>query len=129
RNIKAWTAGWLVDGLQFEIVSEQANNDVKGIVHAGYTAVDMYNKNGELIWSVPNDDRTSGKIGVSAYDFDGDGVDEVIVQDQMRVRILDGQTGNERAIIANSSATLWEYPIVVDLAGDNNAELIVVAND
>ncbi len=129
RNIKAWTAGWLIDGLQFEIVSEQANNDVKGIVHAGYTAVDMYNKNGELIWSVPNDDRTSGKIGVSAYDFDGDGVDEVIVQDQMRVRILDGQTGNERAIIANSSATLWEYPIVVDLAGDNNAELIVVAND
>ncbi|WP_327786491.1 beta-prism lectin domain-containing protein, partial [Vibrio anguillarum] len=70
RNIKAWTAGWLIDGLQFEIVSEQANNDVKGIVHAGYTAVDMYNKNGELIWSVPNDDRTSGKIGVSAYDFD-----------------------------------------------------------
>ncbi|WP_423825329.1 FG-GAP repeat domain-containing protein, partial [Salmonella enterica] len=68
-------------------------------------------------------------MGVSAYDFDNDGIDEVLVQDHARVRVLDGKTGKERASLAHSTATLWEYPIVVDLEGDNNAELIVAAND
>ncbi|WP_340480958.1 beta-prism lectin domain-containing protein [Vibrio anguillarum] len=131
KSIKVWTEGWLVDGLQFELASRSGSNDidVKGIVYAGYTAVDMYNSKGDRVWSAANDDTGSGKIGVSAYDFDGDGIDEVIVQDHARVRILDGRTGQERASFAHSTSTLWEYPIVVDLAGDNNAELIVVAND
>ncbi|MDE1242755.1 beta-prism lectin domain-containing protein [Vibrio aestuarianus] len=129
KGLKAWTAGWLIGGLQFEFASNTTSNEVKGIVYAGYAAVDMYNQNGELVWSSPNDDMNSGKIGVSAYDFDNDGIDEVLVQDIQRVRILDGRTGKELAVIANSTNTLWEYPIVVDLAGDDNAELIVVAND
>lgn len=100
-----------------------------GIVYAGYTAVDMYNANGDLVWTVANDDEWSGKIGVSAYDFNGDGIDEVIVQDHFKVRVLNGVNGEVLSTIVNSSATLWEYPIVVDLEGDNNAELIVVANN
>lgn len=100
-----------------------------GIVYAGYYAVDMYDAAGNQVWSVANDDLNSGKIGVSAYDFTGDGVDEVLVQDRLRMRILDGKTGQVLSTIANSSGTLWEYPIVVDLAGDNNAALIMVAND
>ncbi|MCX9458742.1 hemolysin, partial [Vibrio cholerae] len=71
----------------------------------------------------------SGKIGVSAYDFTGDGIDEVLVQDRLRMRILDGKTGRVMGIIANSSGTLWEYPVVADLEGNNNASLIMVAND
>lgn len=81
------------------------------------------------MWSVANDDLNSGKIGVSAYDFTGDGIDEVLVQDRLRMRILDGQTGRVMGIIANSSGTLWEYPVVADLEGNNNASLIMVAND
>ncbi|EGQ9851616.1 hemolysin [Vibrio cholerae] len=131
KGIKAWTAGWLLDGVQFELATQNGTNDldVKGIVYAGYAAVDMYNSKGERVWSVANDDTGSGKIGVSAYDFDNDGIDEVLVQDHARVRVLDGKTGKERASLAHSTATLWEYPIVVDLEGDNNAELIVAAND
>ncbi len=131
KGIKAWSAGWLLDGVQFELATQNGTNDldVKGIVYAGYAAVDMYNSKGERVWSVANDDTGSGKIGVSAYDFDNDGIDEVLVQDHARVRVLDGKTGKERASLAHSTATLWEYPIVVDLEGDNNAELIVAAND
>ncbi len=99
-----------------------------GIVHAGYSAVDMYDKDGQLIWTVPNDDAGSGKLGVSAYDFNGDGIDEVIVQDHFTVRVLNGLNGEVLSTVGNSTASLWEYPIVVDLEGDNNAELIVVAN-
>lgn len=126
--INVWSNGWLVEALQFELTSEQSNTNT-GIVYAGYNAVDMYNRNGKLVWSVPNDDSSSGKIGVSAYDFDGDGIDEVVVQDQTRVRVLDGRSGLVLNEIANSTGTLWESPVVADLAGDDNAELIVVAND
>ena len=99
-----------------------------GIVYAGYNAVSMFDKDGQLIWSVPNKD-SSGRIGVSAYDFNGDGIDEVIVQDHLTVRVLNGLNGEVLSTVANSTASLWEYPIVVDLAGDNNAELITVSNN
>lgn len=104
-----------------------ANN--VGIVQAGYTAVTMYDESGQLVWAVSNDDEWSGKIGVSAYDFNGDGIDEVIVQDHYKVRVLNGANGEMLSTVANSSATLWEYPIVVDLEGDDNAELITVSNN
>jgi len=89
----------------------------------------LYDKSGQLIWAVPNDDEWSGKLGVSAYDFNGDGIDEVIVQDNFKVRVLNGLNGEVLSTVANSTASLWEYPIVVDLEGDNNAELIVVSNN
>ncbi|MBQ4834136.1 choice-of-anchor A family protein [Pseudoalteromonas sp. MMG010] len=100
-----------------------------GIVYAGYQAVDMHDTDGNLVWSVANDDHNSGKIGLSAFDFNGDGIDEVIIQSNTEVRILDAADGTVLATVANSSNTLWESPIVADLEGDNNAELIVVAND
>lgn len=118
-----------VNAVQFLVGKVQADQSHMGIVYAGYKAVDMYDAKGNKVWSVLNDDLNSGKIGVSAYDFDGDGIDEVLVQDRLRMRILDGKTGQVLSIIANSSGTLWEYPIVVDLAGNDNAALIMVAND
>lgn len=103
-----------------------ANN--LGIVHAGENAVDMYDKVGQLIWSVPNE-NTSWRLGVSAYDFNSDGIDEVIVQNRLSVRVLNGLDGAVLANVANSTLALWEFPIVVDLAGDNDAELIVTSNN
>ena len=100
-----------------------------GIAHAGYAAVTMYDTNGNTVWSIPHDDEWSGKLGVSAYDFNGDGIDEVIVQDNFKVRVLNGVNGEALSTVANSTASLWEYPIVVDLEGDDNAELIVVSNN
>lgn len=126
--VNVWSKGWLVEALQFEL-TESAGNETLGIVYAGYNAVDMYNRHGELVWTVPNDDSTSGKIGVSAFDFTGNGIDEVLVQDQSKVRILDGRSGLALAEIANSTGSLWEFPVVADLAGDNDAELVIVAND
>ncbi|KQA19258.1 beta-prism lectin domain-containing protein [Vibrio metoecus] len=118
-----------VNAVQFLVGNLTADQSHMGIVYAGYYAVDMYDINGNKVWSVANDDLNSGKIGVSAYDFTGDGIDEVLVQDRLRMRILDGKTGRVLSTIANSSGTLWEYPIVVDLAGNDNAALIMVAND
>lgn len=118
-----------VNAVQFLVGKVAADQSHMGIVYAGYYAVDMYDAQGNKVWSVANDDLNSGKIGVSAYDFTGDGIDEVLVQDRLRMRILDGKTGRVMGIIANSSGTLWEYPVVADLEGNNNASLIMVAND
>ncbi|MGF1766062.1 choice-of-anchor A family protein [Enterovibrio makurazakiensis] len=99
-----------------------------GIVSSSSDNVRMYDVSGNIVWTYAIED-ISYKVGVSAYDFDSDGLDEVIAQDQYNVTILDGNTGKERLVIPNSSGTLYEYPIVVDLEGDNNAELILVANN
>ena len=112
-----------------QAISNFLGSNAIGIVHAGYTAITMYDINGEAVWSVLNDDEWSGKLGVSAYDFNGDGIDEVIVQDHYKVRVLNGVNGEILSTVANSTASLWEYPIVVDLEGDDNAELITVSNN
>ncbi|MBT2153200.1 choice-of-anchor A family protein [Pseudoalteromonas tetraodonis] len=111
-----------------QAISNFLDSDAMGIVHAGYTAVTMYDANGNTVWSIPHDDEWSGKQGVSAYDFNGDGIDEVIVQDNFKVRVLNGHNGEILSTVENSTASLWEYPIVVDLEGDDNAELVVVSN-
>ncbi|WP_332870284.1 FG-GAP repeat domain-containing protein [Psychromonas sp. Urea-02u-13] len=112
-----------------QAVSNFLGKSKLGIVYAGYTSVDMLDANGELVWQVAMDDAGSGKIGLSAFDFNADGRDEVSIQDHFKVAILDGLTGKEVFVVANSTGSLWEYPIVVDLEGDDNAEMIVVAND
>ncbi|MDD1792975.1 choice-of-anchor A family protein [Enterovibrio sp. ZSDZ42] len=100
-----------------------------GIAYSGYEKLVMLNAAGDLIWEIGIDDSGSGKVGVTAFDFNGDGRDEVIYQDHNQVGILDSLTGKILFETANSTSTLWEYPIVADLEGDNNAELIFVAND
>lgn len=111
-----------------QAISTFFESSYPGIVYAGYTAVEMFNSSGELVWSIPNVD-SSGKIGVSAFDFNNDGIDEVIIQNHLSVRVLNGLNGDVLSTVPNSSSTLWEYPIVVDLEGDNNAELIAVSNN
>ncbi|ATD02920.1 hypothetical protein PTE01_27650 [Pseudoalteromonas tetraodonis GFC] len=112
-----------------QAISNFLGADDLGIVYSGFSSIDMYSPAGDIVWTVTNDDKWSGKMGVSAYDFNGDGIDEVIVQDHFKVRVLNGLNGEVLSTVANSTATLWEYPIVVDLEGDNNAELIVVSNN
>jgi hypothetical protein len=64
-------------------------------------------------------------VAAADFDFDGDGIDEVIVQDNFKVRVLNGEV---LSTVANSAASLWEYSVVVDLQGDDNAELVVLSN-
>ncbi len=128
-NIKWELDNSVNGGSGAQSISNFLGKDDMGIAHAGYKSIDMYNNQGDLVWSVANDDEWSGKIGVSAFDFNGDGIDEVVVQDHYKVRVLNGVNGEVLSAVANSSGTLWEYPIVVDLEGDDNAELVVVSNN
>ncbi len=128
-NVKWEISNSANSGGGVQAISNFLDSGGLGIVFAGYKTIDMYNAEGELVWSVANDDEGSGKIGVSAYDFNGDGIDEVIVQEHLTVRVLNGRNGDVLSSINNSTGSLWEYPVVVDLEGDNNAEMVVVSNN
>jgi hypothetical protein len=80
-------------------------------------------------WTSDTQDISSNATGSSVFDFQGDGPAEVIYNDECFLRVYDGATGNILVEEPNPSATIREYPIVVDADGDNNSELIVVAND
>lgn len=78
-------------------------------------------------WSNPTQDNSSNATGSSVFDFQGDGAAEVIYNDECYMRVYSGSDGTVQLEIANSNATIHEYPLVVDVDGDGNSEIMVVA--
>ena len=79
-------------------------------------------------WTKVTQDNSSAATGSSVFDFQGDGAAEVAYQDECKVYVYDGATGASQLEILNSSSTVHEYPLVVDVDGDGNAEFLTVAN-
>ena len=86
---------------------------------------------GPIRWSAVTQDYSSSRTGSSVYDFQGDGVAEVVYNDECLLHIFDGRTGAEILTepYANTSRTGSEYPIVVDVDRDGNSEIVVPANN
>jgi len=80
-------------------------------------------------WSKTTQDDSSNVTGSSVFDFEGDGVAEVVYNDECYSRVYRGTDGEVLFSVPNSSATIHEMPVLVDVDGDNNTELVVVAND
>ncbi len=80
-------------------------------------------------WSTATYDVSPGTTGSSVFDFDGDEAAEVVYNDERRLLILDGKDGSIRFETPSSSFTGTEYPVVVDVDGDNNSELITISAD
>ncbi len=80
-------------------------------------------------WSTPTQDLSSNRTGSSVFDFQGDGAAEVVYGDECYFRVYNGADGSVLYEVESSSATIHEYPVVVDVDGDNNTEVVVVAND
>ena len=62
------------------------------------------------------------------FDFQGDGAAEVVYGDECYLRVYDGSDGSVQLEIPNNSATIHEYPLVVDVDGDGNSEILVTSN-
>src|SRR5262249_44993896 len=59
----------------------------------------------------------------------GDGSAEVLYNDECYMRVYDGKTGSVLLQMPSSSTTAANYPIAVDVDGDNHAELVVISDD
>lgn len=80
-------------------------------------------------WSAPTQDGSSNVTGSSVFDFEGDGAAEVVYGDECFVRVYAGRDGAVLFEQPSSSATIHEYPVLVDVDGDGNTEFVVVSND
>ncbi len=83
--------------------------------------------NHDSFWEV-----SSGFTGTAVFDFDGDGASEIIYRDEVNLYIVDGTTGiplnDENGYLSGtycSSQTQAEYPIVADVDGDGETEIVV----
>jgi len=82
-----------------------------------------------ILWTQPSQDHSSNITGSSIFDFEGDGRAEAIYADEAFVRVYSGLTGEVVFSQWRSSCTWNENPIVADVDGDFNAELVVPSNE
>ena len=98
------------------------------------------------LWRAVVEDDSSRLTGSSVFDFDGDGRNEVIYNDEHFLRIYpgvepdclldppgplcDGWMDDSEVLFIdpNTSRTRTEYPIIADVDGDFKAELVFPAN-
>ena len=86
----------------------------------------VFEAGGLLRWQTPILDDSSGATGSSAFDFDGDGADD-IVRDQTKLHVFRGTNGAALFEAALSSCTCSVAPVVSDCDADGSAEIVVVA--
>ena len=80
-------------------------------------------------WEAVTQDGSSNRTGSSVFDFQGDGEAEVAYGDECYFRVYEGATGNVVYQVPMTTATIHEYPVIVDVDGDSNTEIVVVGND
>ena len=82
-------------------------------------------------WTLPTSDH-SGGTGITLFDFNNDGIAELVYRDETLVRILNGSADNVQPTLASpgsqfscTSSTAWEYPVIADMDGDGSANICV----
>jgi hypothetical protein len=99
------------------------------IAFAGGFAYVIFEHDGTRKWWYETQDRSSRSTGSSIFDFEGDGVAEVLYNDELRMRVFRGPDGTILHDQCNTSGTLKEYPIVVDVDNDDHAEVVLMENN
>ena len=90
-------------------------------------------------WILTNSD-TSGGTGITLFDFNNDGVQELVYRDETQLQILNGKNNSTPTLallpgakpgFPNGSAftcysgTAFEYPVIADTDGDGSANICV----
>lgn len=71
----------------------------------------------------------SGATGASIFDFEGDGIQEVVYIDELAMYAFDGATGTVKFFSdRHDSNTMMDYPVIADVDGDGSAEIAVCHN-
>ncbi len=81
-----------------------------------------------VLWSQRSQDASSNVTGSSVFDFEGDGRAEVVYGDECFLRVYDGRDGTVVFSRRRSSCTWYENPIIADVDGDFNAEIVIGDN-
>jgi hypothetical protein len=82
----------------------------------------------DILWSRATRDLSSNITGSSVFDFNGDGQVEVAYNDEQYLRLYNGADGAVLYESRNWTGTAIEYPVIVDVDHDGNAEILVARN-
>ncbi|MFH1468049.1 MAG: VCBS repeat-containing protein [Pseudomonadota bacterium] len=86
----------------------------------------VFNADGTILWQAVTDDSSSGNTGSAVFDFEGDGVAEVVYADQTKLWVFNGVDGAVKLSSSEHSNGTWlEYPTIADVDGDGHAEIVV----
>ena len=88
----------------------------------------IFESDGTVKWTAEISDQ-SGVTSATIFDFENDGLYEVIHMDEEDFRIFDALTGTLLYETRNTSLTVYEYPVVADIDGDKQAEIIITGFD
>jgi len=80
-------------------------------------------------WSFVTSD-TSGSVGITLFDFNGDGIQEIIYRDMTNLKIING-SGNLAMVLSQAdclSPTYNEFPIVADIDNSGEAKICVTCS-
>jgi len=98
------------------------------IVTAGGNQLVCLNHDGTTLWTARVTDE-SGATGASIFDFEGDGKPEVVYIDEVEMVAYDGATGAVKFYSQDhASNTMFDYPTIADVDGDDQAEIVVCHN-
>jgi hypothetical protein len=107
-----------------------ADYDGDGLPEVGVAGKSLYSvldTDGTVLWSKTTQDASSGITGSSVYDFEGDGVADVVYADEINLYVLSGTDGTTKLEFADhNSGTRLEYPVVADVDNDDQVEIVVV---
>ncbi|MHB0960422.1 MAG: putative Ig domain-containing protein [Pirellulaceae bacterium] len=96
---------------------------------AGLYRYTVLETDGTVKWQVAIQENSAALTASSAFDFDGDGRVEIVYGDEDSLDIYNGVDGTIRYTFDRSNDTVTEYPVIVDVDGDGQAEIITVANN
>jgi len=124
------------------LIADIQNDGLPEIIAASseyyYNHVTVFNREGDILWQVKATigELEMGGIDVAAFDFDGDGIMEVVVTGRYGTLFLSGLDGSSIHAIpsddinpGNVSAASDLDVIVVDMENDGHAELVVASRD
>ncbi len=91
------------------------------------------------MWELSHTDYSCA-TGITMFDFNQDGIPELVYRDQDYLRIINGSlkdlvTGNpvsapyDMARIVVHSETGNEYPVIADLDNDGEAEILIAGSE
>jgi hypothetical protein len=96
---------------------------------AGNTSYRMFDTDGKVLWSNPTVDTTSGFTGSSVYDFEGDGVADIVYADEQNLFVFAGNDGAMKLKYEpHNSASAVEYPVIADVDNDGQVEIVLGHN-
>lgn len=96
-----------------------------GVVFANQLRMFRYDgtTNLKIMYTIPTSEG-SGNTGITMFDFNQDGKNELVYRDETTLRIFEGATGKVLASTPMLSSTGMEYPVVADIDNDGQAEIL-----